>query len=641
MTSLLAVRAPELLAEFNRLGVLSVADVHVAQRLGALAAETDERVLLAVALLVRSTRQGSVVLDLAEVADTVTAEDGGDEAADDRDAVDPATGATSPTAAPLVWPATDEWAAACASSPLVAEVEGGPPVRQVGTRLWLSRYWRQESVVADELLRRSSRVGTGAALDLARLRADLDDLFRADTESDQRLATAVAALSPVSVIAGGPGTGKTTTIARLLAVLLRQQPDARIALAAPTGKAAAHLEEAVRAAGDPLGPADRAALQRLSAVTIHRLLGRRPGSAGRFRHDRDNRLPYDVIVVDESSMVSLTLMARLLEAVPTAGRIVLVGDPDQLASVEAGAVLGDLVDPDDVGPVRAELAARLEATGTPVAGGRPDGTGAALRESVTLLRRVRRFDRGGAIATLAEHVRAGRADAALDLLRAGRDELQLHENADDEPLGDAAIAALQRSATHERAVIDAARAGDAGAALDALDRHRLLCAHRTGPRGVRMWATTIERWLGAADPTLVPRLDGRYAGQPLLVTANDYENELFNGDVGVVVERDGELIAAFRRGGADVSIPLVRLSDGRPMHAMTIHRAQGSQFDDVTVLLPLAGSPLATRQTFYTAITRAVSSVTVIGSADAVRTCIERPTARATGLRDRLAGRLG
>ena len=189
-------------------------------------------------------------------------------------------------------------------------------------------------------------------------------------------------------------------------------------------------------------------------------------------------------------------------------------------------------------------------------------------------------------------------------------------------------------------MIEAARAGDILPALDALDRHRLLCAHRGGLRGVQHWSDAIERWLAAGDPLLTPRLDGRYAGQPLLVTSNDYENGLYNGDTGVVIQIGGDLVAAFRRGGEPILFPLVRLSDVRPLHAMTVHRAQGSQFDEVTVLLPVAESPLATRQTFYTAITRATSVVRVIGSEESVRACVNRQAARATGLRDRLAGRL-
>ncbi len=598
MTALHAARGSALLAEFDAAGVLTASDVQVAQRLGRLADESDERVLLAVALTVRSTRHGSVVLDLADAATTTTPDD------DDRELLDVAA---------LSWPEVTQWSAACAASPLVRGGDGGAPLHLVGSRLWLDRYWRQEAQVAAELLARGSELPDD--LDAAALESDLDSLFTAPEDADQRQATRVAATSRVSVIGGGPGTGKTTTIARLIAVLRRQRPQLRVALAAPTGKAAARLEEAVRSAAGTLTDVDRAGLATMSAATLHRLLGRRPGVASRFRHDRENRLPYDVVIVDECSMVSLTLMARLLEALPPATRLVLVGDPDQLASVEAGAVLGDLVEASPAAP--------------------------SLRGSVAMLRNVRRYDAGGAIAALAQLVRDGRADDALAMLHAGSNSVSFYTAPDDEPVTGAALAVIRAQAGHEAEVIAAARAGDVEAALDALERHRMLCAHRAGPRGVRYWSDAIERWLAAADPQLAPRLDGRYAGQPLLVTSNDYENGLYNGDTGVVVEQGGDLVAAFRRGGVPAVLPLVRLSDVRPLHVMTVHRAQGSQFGEVTVLLPPAGSPLATRQTFYTAITRATTRVRVIGSDAAVLASIGTLAARATGLRDRLSGALG
>jgi exodeoxyribonuclease V alpha subunit len=441
-------------------------------------------------------------------------------------------------------------------------------------------------------------------------------LFTSEAEADQRFAAQVAALSRVSVIGGGPGTGKTTTIARLIAALRRQRPNLRIALAAPTGKAAARLEEAVGSATGTLTDADRAGLSSLSASTLHRLLGRRRGVASRFLHNRENRLPFDLVIVDECSMASLTLMARLLEATAPTTRLVLVGDPDQLASVEAGAVLGDLVEASSDVPT--------------------------LRDSVALLRTVHRFEAEGSIARLAQLVRDGRAENALAMLRQAPDGLAFYPTPDDEPVTGAALDALRAQTSHEVAVIEAARAGDVVGSLDALDRHRMLCTHRAGPRGVRYWSDAIERWLAAEDPLLTPRLDGRYAGQPLLVTANDYENNLYNGDTGVVVQQGDDLVAAFRRGGGEpVMLPLVRLYDVRPLHVMTVHRAQGSQFNEVTVLLPPAASPLATRQTLYTAITRATTLVRLIGSEQAVLASINRRAARATGLRDRLAGSLG
>ncbi|SOD73498.1 DNA helicase/exodeoxyribonuclease V alpha subunit [Jatrophihabitans sp. GAS493] len=625
MTNVIATRGRGLLKTFNEAGVLTAADVHVASRLGALAREADDRVLLAIALVVRGTRHGSVVLDLADAAQTIVADA-------DQEEVEPAPH--------LDWPALDEWVAACTTSPLVTGTAGGPPLQMVASRLWLDRYWRQEAQVADDLLRRSA--DRPSDLDLAVLRQDLSSLFAEADEPDQRLAAAVAALSRVSVIGGGPGTGKTTTVARLITVLSRQLgPGLRVALAAPTGKAAARLEEAVHSAEGPLTAEDRASLARLSASTLHRLLGWRPGVSSRFRHDHENRLPYDVVVVDESSMVSLTLMARLLEALAPATRLVLVGDPDQLASVEAGAVLGDLVDQDDVGPATASFRTSLaQATDGVPADVRAEAPGAMLRESVALLRTVHRFDAGGPIAQLAEHVRAGRADDALALLRAQPPGLAFFETAEDEAITSTALAAVvDRVVAYESAVIDAARAGDVTQALDALERHRLLCAHRAGPRGVRWWTDLIERRL-ALDLRVTPRPDGRYAGQPLLVTSNDYETGLYNGDTGVVIREGDELAAAFRRGGEPIVLPLARLSDVRPLHAMTVHRGQGSQFDVVTVLLPLALSPLATRQTLYTAITRAADEVRLVGSADSVLACVQRQAARATGLRDRLAGPL-
>lgn len=648
--TVLALRATGLLQAYGEAGILSAADVHVAQRLGVLAGEPDERVLLAAALTVRGTRHGSVVLDLDLAASTITvdADEPAVEApitADAGTTADAGGTAVDPDAAPLVtplpWPAPADWIAACAASPLVTGAAGGPPLRMVGSRLWLDRYWRQETQVATDLLARAA--DRPADLDLELLKRDLAGVFARPDEADQRLAAAVSALSRVSVVAGGPGTGKTTTVARLLTVLLRQLgPDLRIALAAPTGKASARLEEAVRSAGPPLTEPDRAALASLSASTLHRLLGRRPGVRSRFRHDRDNHLPFDVVVVDESSMVSLTLMARLLEALAPATRLVLVGDPDQLASVEAGAVLGDLVEHDDVGPVTASFGAALAEVlprGAPP-GGRAAGAGADLRDSVAMLRTVHRFQAGGPIAALTEAIRAGRAEPALAMLQEQPAGLEFWELADDGRVPAAAVRAVQDQVlAHEGALVDAARGDDPLTALNVLDRHRLLCAHRVGPRGVRHWDDLAEQWV-LHQWAVTPRRDGRYLGQPLLVTANDYDNGLYNGDSGVVVQQGEAWVGAFRRGGEPIVVPLGRLADIRPLHAMTVHRAQGSQFDAVTVVLPLAGSPLATREMIYTAVSRATSTVRVIGSAEAVLASVRRPAARATGLRDRLRGAL-
>ncbi|WP_306204480.1 exodeoxyribonuclease V subunit alpha [Actinoplanes sp. RD1] len=585
MTVLLARRATGLLQQFNAAGILGLADVHTARRVAALGGEPDETVQLAVALTVRALRLGSVCLDLPRVHLTTVTDE--------------------PVALP--WPEPRAWLAACRRSPLVTADQG--PVRLVGELLYLDRYWRQEDQVRHELLTRAA--APGPAVDHARLRADLDRLFPADGGC-QRLAAAVSTLRPVSVLAGGPGTGKTTTIARLLAVLAAQPGGPlRIALAAPTGKAAARLEEAVREVTATLPGADRAALGDLHASTIHRLLGRRPGSHTRFRHDRSNRLPYDVVVVDETSMVSLTLMARLLEAVRPEARLVLVGDPDQLASVEAGAVLGDIVRAG--GPPEPALHEALAGLLEP---------GQQVVNGVVTLTRTWRF--GGAIAALATAVRTGDVDAALDVLASGDPAVVFTGPDDVDGLRSDTLAALG-------AVTGAAVAGDAAAALAALDAHRVLCAHREGPYGVTRWTREIARWRGVdATADLDP-------GRPLLITANDYDSGLYNGDTGVIVDTPDGMRAAFARGGTPVLVPPSRLSSAETLYALTVHRSQGSQFGKVSLILPEAGSPLLTRELLYTAVTRARTGLRILGTPDGIRAAVERPVARATGLRDSLA----
>jgi exodeoxyribonuclease V alpha subunit len=617
----LALRADGLLATFNRAGILSAADVHVGRRLGAMGAEVDESVLLALALVVRSTRHGSVMLDLAK-AQVTTSLDVDDDSQAQADA------------APLPWPLPQDWVARCAASPLL-----GGPLRMLGSQIWLGRYWDQEEQVARELLERSaSRPGD---LNLTTLNQGLNRLFPAAADEDQRIAAAVCALSRVSVLAGGPGTGKTTTVSRLLALLREQDPRCRIALAAPTGKAAARLEQAVRSSTDALPPEDKTRLGELSATTLHRLLGWRPEAGSRFRHDRTNRLPMKIVVVDEASMVSLTMMARLLEALRPATRLVLVGDPDQLASVEAGAVLGDLVDKTVLDLRTPQFAERLhQALPTITFQEQPVSPAALVRDGVAILSTNRRFPPESGIARLATAIQKGRGQDALDVLRSAGPDVEFVEVDDDAHLSPEQLAGV-RAEVQECgvALLEAAERGDdaaAGDALQALERHRLLCAHRRGLRGVQYWSALAARWIAEAHP-VVPRADARYAGEPLLVTTNDYDIGLYNGDTGVVVnDGQGGLIAAFGRGGEPIRIPLARLGAVRPLHAMTVHRSQGSQFKRITVLLPPAGSPLGTRETLYTAVTRAEEHVRVIGSAEALVTAVGHPAARATGLRERL-----
>jgi exodeoxyribonuclease V alpha subunit len=561
-----APQASGLLAAFNAAGVLTSADIAVAQRCCALAEESDDIVALAVALAVRALREGSVCVDLTTVADDL----GGD----------------------LPWPSSDELLAAVRASALT-----GTAIRLDHDRLlYLDRYWREELQVCTDLLALSAGpCATGTVDD-----AQIEKLFPAPAFTEQRAAAQLALTQPVTVLTGGPGTGKTTTVARLLALLAQAAaPDRlRIALAAPTGKAAARLQEAVSAELAKLDENSRQLLGSLHAVTLHRLLGGRPDSTTRFRHHRTNRLPHDVIVIDETSMVSLTMMARLLESVRPGARLLLVGDPDQLTSVQAGAVLADLV----------------------------DGLADHPDISIAALRTTHRF--GEAIGALAAAVRAGDADHVVALLRSGDEAIEFIEGADPvEALRPVLVDHAAR--VRECALLNVGKIG-----LQTMDLHRLLCAHRDGPHGVRHWNHQVQRWMSEATGQVT--WSPWYPGRPLLVTANDYALGIYNGDTGLVVAGpDGPLVCIAGSGDVQHFSPS-RISDVDTMYALTIHKSQGSQAREVTVMMPPVESRLLTRELFYTAITRAKKKVRIVGSAEEVRAAVQRQALRATGLRQRL-----
>lgn len=686
----IAHRSTGKLGEFNRAGVLGVADIHTASTLGRICDETREDVQLAAALTVRALRTGSVCIDLRTIADAVFADTTGEDA---NTPLDVST---------LAWPEPSDWLEACSSSPMIAidpaqclgehedataEVGSSPdgsvtvsaaacPLRMAGGLLYLQRYWQQQETVRRVLHERAT--ADPPDVDLDRLRDGLDRLFDssglASDEPDlQRLAAAVGVVQWVSVVAGGPGTGKTTTVAGLLALLhdqsrpagppdqqdQRHAPGLRVALAAPTGKAAARLEEAVRGAAEQMtrtgtiSDSDGAWIGQLSSSTLHRLLGWLPQSRSRFRHNARNHLPYDVVVVDEMSMVSLTLMSRLLEALRPDTRLILVGDPDQLSSVEAGAVLADIVGAPGQGDPHTDAVLTTVQAADPLPQAGP-------QNGVVRLEHTWRF--GGAIDDLAHAIRTSDDGRVIDILRSADAGLTFTETTQDpvakhfEPDGPPAptgqdsipgeaLQQLRRAVQGAgREIHDAAQAGDVDAALGALDRHRLLCAHRRGPFGVTRWSVEAERWLADVIPGYGTSGDDGptgewYAGQPLLITANDYELGLYNGDTGVVVQAPEGLRAAFARGGSPTLISPARLDSVQTMQALTVHRAQGSQFQTVTFVVPPPESPLLTRELLYTAVTRATDQVHVIGSEAAIRRATRRPANRASGLRSRLGGR--
>ncbi|WP_232680097.1 exodeoxyribonuclease V subunit alpha [Nocardioides sp. R-C-SC26] len=601
----LALGASGALADFNRAGVLTAADLQVATRTADLGGEDDASVRLALALAVRAVRTGSVCLDLAAV-------DGLREVLPD-----------------LPWPAAAAWAEVVAASPLVAQgaLRWEPPL------LYLDRYHRLEEQVARDLVSRAT--APPPSVDDAALEAALRRVRGVHFSAEQEAAAVHAVRNWTTVLTGGPGTGKTTTVARML-VLLADQARAQgrsfnVALAAPTGKAATRLHEAVTAELAAMSgldaDLDRAMVGRPPALTLHRLLGWRPDNSTRFRHDRHHRLGYDVVIVDECSMVELTMMARVLDAVRPQARLVLVGDPRQLTSVGAGAVLADVVR-------GFESASGSGSAGAPEAvSGATEGSIATPVAAVTTnFRSTRRIRR------LAEALRLGDADGALDALRLARDdedaaEVEFLETTDpaDGVRAEALPAAL--------AVRAAALAGDPEAAVTALDRHRLLCAHREGPFGVRRWNAMVEQWLTEelGESLTFGAGGGWYAGRPLLVTANDYTLEIYNGETGVVVPNAEGRPRAWIAGTDRLrDFAPSRLDAVETMHAMTVHKAQGSQAEVVTVVLPDAESRLLTRELLYTAITRAQRRVRVIGTETAVRAAVEREARRASGMAARL-----
>jgi exodeoxyribonuclease V alpha subunit len=636
-----AAHTPPALAPFATAGILGLSDIHVARWV--LTRHHDDAVGLAAALAVRALRLGNVCLDITRVRHTITVDSAGAAGAGPEEA-DPADEADLP------WPQVDTWLGALRASPAVADGDTDParrPLRLVGDRLYLDRSWRQERLVAADLARRAAT--PAANVDTGVLAAGLARLYPGEGPDLQRLAAAAAVVRHCSVLAGGPGTGKTTTAARILALLDGQATAAgaslpRVALAAPTGKAAARLQQSVNAEAALVDvPADlRRRLAGLEATTLHRLLGRRPGPEGRFYHDRRNRLPHDVVVVDETSMVSLALLAALVDALRADTRLVLLGDPEQLASVEAGAVLADIVGPVTDGLV---MGAPTRSVLTTVTGHRVDAAepppGVGIGNGIVVLRRVHRF--GAVIAALAEAVQAGDPDETVHLLDGSHPELTwVQDGPGITDLGDpgaAGLAGIRRAVVAAGgAVLDAAAGGDARAALASLATLRILCAHRRGPHGVAAWADRVDGWLIRA---LGDRRSAEawYVGRPILVTANDPELGLANGDVGVVLRRpDGERRVAFHRHDDVIDVSPARLRAYETVHAMTIHKSQGSQFDHVVVVLPEPGSPLLTRQLFYTAVTRARHGVTVVSSEAAIRIAVATRIARASGLADRLWG---
>jgi exodeoxyribonuclease V alpha subunit len=536
--------------------------------------------------------------------------------------LDVAAAAAAEAAAPADW-----LQGLRASAAVGAPGEWRPLILDAAGRLYLYRYWAYEQALARAIRARAplARVDEGA------LRAQLDVLFGTEGTDWQKIAAATACLRRFCVVTGGPGTGKTHTVVRILAALLGQagaRPP-NVALAAPTGKAAARLQEAIRAAKHslPVEPDVRAAIPE-SASTLHRLLGVRPNSV-HFRHGPDNPLPLDVLVVDEASMVDLALMAKLVGALPAHARLILLGDRDQLASVETGSVLSDICEAGG-GGFSPAFARRLEVlTGAPV----PAAEAAAppLADALVHLQHSRRFSGQGGIGRLAAFVNQGQATEALELLRSGG-EGELAWQSPGAGLGQALAKA---SVAGYGAYLQAIGSAEPGAVFALFNAFRVLCAHRSGPSGVEALNRSIRAALIEAG---LLRGEGVwYPGRPVMIGRNDYDLHLYNGDVGLCLPGPDGLRVVFQ----SVDEGLRQFHPGRlPVHedvfAMTVHKTQGSEFERVMLVLPAEESRVLNRKLLYTAITRARSGVLIWGSETVFRRSVATPALRGSGLVDAL-----
>ena len=639
-------------------------DAALAHRLAQLAPEGNASCLLAAMLVSHQAGQGHLLLDLTQAHERPTTLIAV-EPEEDSPPTPESLLALLPT--PLWLEALHHWSAVD-SEPGSHSAHNSPLVLE-GPRLYLRRYWRHEQQVANAIAR---RLAPTPVVDATQLRPVLDNLFPApdsqhDPASSQKLACALGARAPFTVITGGPGTGKTTTVIRLLALLqvqaiASQGTPLTIRLAAPTGKAAARLSESIRDQIDKLEKLDLPYAEQVHQAiphevsTLHRLLGARPDTR-HFRYHRLNPLPLDMVAVDEASMVDIDMMAALLDALPPHARLVLLGDKDQLASVEAGAVLGNLCARAEQGHYQDDVAAWLEAaTGATLPAELQDSTGRPLDQAIAMLRHSFRFDDSSGIGQLARAINAGNSHQALTVLDdtaypdvqrivlPHRSATSSHQQRDERKLLSLILEGHgQPDSQGYRHYLEALQSRpDSSANQDTWDRwaagilkahtqFQLLTPLRSGHYGIESLNQRIEQALARVGLINKPDVGTHwYAGRPVLVTGNDYALKLMNGDIGITLAVPVEfgnadagttLKVAFPAGDGQGGIRWVlpsRLQQIETVYAMTVHKSQGSEFVHTALVMPDTLSPVLTRELVYTAVTRARKTFTLLSTSDNV-----------------------
>jgi exodeoxyribonuclease V alpha subunit len=606
----------EWIASLLKKNILSELDVHFAGFLTGLSGRETPELFLAAALASRSQGEGNICFDLSSLAGQKLLEGDPD----------------SP-----VCPQLEEWRGSLKKEDIVGRPGDYKPLILDGPRLYLYRYWDYEKKLIDVLKERAG--GGSAGIDEGLLKDGLGRFFpdRSPGETDwQKVAAFASTLKRFCVISGGPGTGKTFTVAKILGLLLEQKrgENLRIALAAPTGKAAARLQEAIKNAREGLNcPEDIKAAMPVEASTIHRLLKAVPDSPY-FRYDAKNPLPAEVVVIDEASMVDLALLAKLAQAVPSGSKLILLGDKDQLASVEAGAVLGDICDTGNDHGFSGEFRESFQRVTGEILPDRAGSKGRpGMSDSIIQLRRSFRFGPASGIGAVSIAVNEGDADLALSLMRdPAYPDIQWH--------------GLPRPEALAPAIRDRVISGfsgylkqkDPGEIMELFNAFRILCAVREGPFGVHALNLLAEQILRREG--LIQRDSRWYHGRPVMVTKNDYNLKLFNGDVGITLadpEGDRELRVFFPSPEGGVrKVPPLRLPEHETVYALTVHKSQGSEFNRVLFMLPDVSARVLTRELIYTAVTRAREKAEVWGREEIFRTAVSRRIARASGLRDAL-----
>lgn len=600
--------------------------------------ESNEATLKAAALITYANRQGHVGVDLSVYDDQTPL-------FSDRE------GGALP--APELKGEKD-WVSKITGSKTVGDEAAETPMILEGSRLYLRKFWKYETELAEIILekcRRSRSEILGNPENMPQTVCDIiaetvDDIFHETPSPYQQTACLTALLSSFSVITGGPGTGKTYTVLRLLALLLKLSEDEtaakpfklptrlRIAIAAPTGKAATRVRESILAGLDDL-KIDEELKSRIptEAQTIHRML-KSVHNSPHFRHNQENPLPYDVIIVDEASMVDLALMNKLVKATRPDARLVLLGDKDQLASVEAGAVLGDICRSDHLNRVSAEYAAFFKRCGMEGLEEQSADKAKLLRDAITELTESKRFGGDSGIGMLATQVNAMNVQQALSILS---DQI----SQDISWSGKNALGSVMKPWMDH---LEKLSAQDLSAekAFEIIREKQILCAHRRGPYGSEDINRNIER---AIRPE-----SGRYAtgewypGRIVMFTRNDYNLNVFNGDIGITLQDpDSDRLMVYverpsnqDRGKGYEALSPAQAGECETAFAMSVHKSQGSEFNHVLLIMPEKPSPVITKELFYTALTRAKESFEVFGSKKVLQHAVAHNVRRTSGLARRL-----